>query len=92
MVNIIGLTKRSDGQKVMVNTDHILYFQADPSGEQTEVVLTGGVFLYVVEDMYEIVERTEPEPDCFWDADVEEAYQAAVARGEGTLPTLRKEN
>ena len=77
MVNIIGLTKRLDGQKVMVNTDHILYFQADPSGEQTEVVLTGGVFLYVAEDMYEIVERTEPDDDCYWDDTAEQAYQAA---------------
>lgn len=69
MTNFIGLTKR-DMHKVMVNADHILYFAPDyERADTTQIALVGGDFLHVHESVYDIVERVEPEPDYYTDAD-----------------------
>lgn len=61
MTNIIGLTK-PDGYNVMVNADQIMYWDEKEEGGSIVHFATGHI-LAVKEDMYQIVERIEPEPD-----------------------------
>ena len=59
---IIGLNDKRG--RVMVNTDQILFFRSTDDGS-TEVAISGGAFLYVTENMFDIVERIDRGTDYY---------------------------
>jgi hypothetical protein len=66
MANIIGLTKAGGDSRIMVNADNIVYFQpenGDGSRGITEILMVGGAYLQVREDIYTITERIEAHLD-----------------------------
>lgn len=70
MTNIIGLDladSSSDETRVFVNTDNVTHWHHE--GDKTVVHFTGGTSITVAECPWAILDRIEPEPDCYEDVD-----------------------
>jgi hypothetical protein len=66
MTNIIGLTKAGSDSRIMVNADNIVYFQpenGDGSRGITEILMVGGAYLQVRQDIYQIAEMIDAHLD-----------------------------